>query len=270
MRTISHSEACSFWDCPYKWKLIYKDNIKKSNIYLEFGEMAHKVLETREIPDEALYSNLKDAFDIKSWDKYFKNIFNTLDNLLSDYNILNKELKINYKSITGVIDLVCQHKQSKEFYLFDYKFTENPKTYDDIFLDEQLKIYAYLMNKTFWIDYDKINVGYISIPKKQIDYPQILKNGTLSKSKSQQTTYELYVELIDKLKLNKNDYLDILEYLHDIQYIKTIISKVDEEQVLKTILNLENTIYNMDNSKLMYCNNSAKCKNCDYIKECKY
>ena len=118
--------------------------------------MAHKVLETREIPDEALYSNLKDAFDIKSWDKYFKNIFNTLDNLLSDYNILNRELKINYKSITGVIDLVCQHKQSKEFYLFDYKFTENPKTYDDIFLDEQLKIYAYLMNKTFWIDYDKI------------------------------------------------------------------------------------------------------------------
>ena len=77
-------------------------------------------------------------------------------------------------------------------------------------------------------------------------------------------------ELIDKLKLNKNDYLDILEYLHDIQYIKTIISKVDEEQVLKTILNLENTIYNMDNSKLMYCNNSTKCKNCDYIKECKY
>ena len=123
MRTISHSEACSFWDCPYKWKLIYKDNIKKSNIYLEFGEMAHKVLETREIPDEALYSNLKDAFDIKSWDKYFNNIFNILDNLLKDYDILNRELKINYKSITGVIDLVCQHKQSKEFYLFEYKFT---------------------------------------------------------------------------------------------------------------------------------------------------
>ena len=40
--------------------------------------MAHKVLETREIPDEALYSNLKDAFDIKSWDKYFKNIFHIL------------------------------------------------------------------------------------------------------------------------------------------------------------------------------------------------
>ena len=77
-------------------------------------------------------------------------------------------------------------------------------------------------------------------------------------------------ELKERLLKSSENSGDMIGKSSELSKVKTIISKVDEEQVLKTILNLENTIYNMDNSKLMYCNNSTKCKNCDYIKECKY
>lgn len=268
MKPISHSEANIYLDCAKKWKLIYKLGIKKSSIHTEFGEMAHKVLETRVIPEEHLYPHLKLAFNISSWEKYFSNIFTEIDKILNDYEIVDRELKIIDSGISGVIDIVARHKKLNTYTLFDYKFTSTPKEYSDIYLDEQLKIYAYLLSRTKWIDIEKIKVGYISIPKAELQSPIVLRNGTLSKNKSQYTTKELYLQAIKDLNLKVEDYEDILNSLPT--YIKVISSLVSKEDVDKVIKNLHEIRKASVERPILEHFNSFKCKSCEYLKECKY
>ena len=59
---VSHSEITTYLDCQKKWELQYIKGLKVDNIHLQFGSMGHKVLETRVIPDESLYPELKDKF----------------------------------------------------------------------------------------------------------------------------------------------------------------------------------------------------------------
>lgn len=268
--TISHSEASSYWQCQKKWWLQYVKKIKISTPHLEFGEMAHKALETREIPDEFLYGNLKETFDITSWKGYFTNIYSYLDKLLADYDIIDRELKLKFNNVVGVIDLVLKHKTTGKILLLDYKFKSTPMTYEDLFLDEQLKIYAKLYSAEKWIDISEIDVGYINIPKQEIKEPKILKNGSLSKDKSQCTTYEKYLSCIHKLKLNPADYNDILTDLQAKPYITIIKSSVDENIVNKVFENLNNTLKSINSGFVLENMSQFICSNCDYKKYCKY
>ena len=144
MEKISHSEACTYWSCQKKWKLRYKDGIVISTPHLEFGSIAHKALETREIPDEILYPELKEMFNITSWKEYFEHIFKDLYYKFKDYDIVGKEIKITHDKVVGMIDLALKHKTNGTILLLDYKFKANPMSYEDLQLDEQLKIYAKL------------------------------------------------------------------------------------------------------------------------------
>ena len=228
--------------------------------------MAHKVLENKEIPDETLYQNLKEAFNIKSWNNYFTNVLSELDKTLKDFEILEKELKIKSDDgIVGVIDLVC--KKNNKIFLFDYKFTSTPKDYLDIFLDEQLKLYAYLYSKQKWINIKDIYVGYISIPKMEVDKPAVLKNGKLSKNKSQCTTKDLFVQAINEYGLDFNEYKDFIEDLQS--YIHVVYSNIEESQCHKAVHNILN-IARIRESFVLEQVSSIKCKSCEYLKECKY
>ena len=267
MKIISHSEASTYMDCPKKWDLIYNRGVKKSSPHLEFGVMAHKVLETGEIPDESLYPNLKETFGISSWNNYFTNVLSELDKLLKEYTILDKELKIKGDdNIVGVIDLVC--KKDDKYYLFDYKFTSIEKDYMDIYLDEQLKLYAHLYSKKKWIDINKIYVGYISIPKVELTKPIVLKNGKLSKNKSQCTTRDLFLQAITELGLEQSEYEDFLNDLKS--YIHIVFSNADEKQCAKAVTNILNIAKTRNKDFILEQVASIKCKNCEYLKECKY
>ena len=269
MKTISHSEACTYWDCQKKWFLRYIKDIKFSSIHLDFGAMAHKTLETRIIPDEILYQDLKQAFNIISWKNYFTNIFKQLDELLCDYEILDKELKIVYDKVVGVIDLVLRHKQTKRIMLLDYKFKSTPMTYEDLFLDEQLKIYAKLYSAEKWENIDNIDIGYLNIPKTELSKPKILKNGSLSKDKTQNTTKELYLQTIKELNLNENDYIDILKDLESKEYITLIKTSVDESSIPKIFNNLHKTIDSINAGFVLECMSQHICKTCEYKDVCK-
>lgn len=270
MKVISHSEACSYWACQKKWWLTYIKGIKPTSIHLDFGSMAHKVLETRELPDEILYPDLKEAFNITSWKNYFTNIFEILDEMLSDYEVLDRELKITHANVVGVIDLVLKHKQTGEILLLDYKFKSAPMTYEDLFLDEQLKIYAKLYSAEKWLSVEDISVGYVNIPKTEIKEPKLLKNGSLSKDKSQMTTKKKYLDAIKKHNLNESDYEDILKDLECKPYISIIKSSVDEKVVDKIFENLHNTIKSIESGIVLECMSQNICKNCDYKHICKY
>lgn len=270
MKSISISEAVAYWDCQKKWYMIYKEGEKLTSKILEFGTMAHKALETRVIPPEELYPQLKQAFNIKSWNNYFTNVFNEVDEVLKDYEVLDRELRLEYDGVKGVIDVVCKHKRSGDICLFDYKFTNDAKVYDDIYLDAQLKVYAYLYSQKSWVDISQLSAGYISIPRAELSAPEMLKNGKFSKAKGQPTTYKLYREAIEKSGQDIQDYADILADLKDKQYVRVVKSDVDEAKVSDVIKGLQLTAKDMEKGYVLENFNAYKCKSCEYCTICKY
>ena len=140
MKTVSHSEISTYLECQKKWELQYQHGIKFDNIHFQFGSMGHKALETRVIPDELLYPELKEAFGISSWQNYFTPIFNELDARMKDYDLLYKELAVENETIKGVIDAVWRHKETGRYLITDYKFSTSDKGQEDVLLDEQMYI----------------------------------------------------------------------------------------------------------------------------------
>lgn len=268
-RQISHSEITTYLDCQKKWDLVYNKGLKIDNIHLRFGSMGHEVLETREIPDEMLYPELKEEFGIQSWKNYFTTILNELDEYFKDYEVLHKEYRIENEQIKGVIDAVWRHKTTGRILITDYKFSAKNKGFEDILLDEQMYLYAMVYGVQNKLSIDDIDIGYVNIPKCEMVKPRVLKNGTLSKDKAQNTTYNLYVESINELGLNISDYEDILSELTNKTMINVSISQMNRDMMLRIAQNVDNVIKDMEKGYVLEkC--TFQCKYCDFLQYCKY
>ena len=269
MRQISHSEITTYLDCQKKWDLIYNKGLKVDNIHLQFGSMGHEVLETRKIPDEMLYPELKEEFGIQSWKNYFTTILNELDDYFKDYEVLHKEYRVENENIKGVIDVVWRHKITGKILITDYKFSAKNKGLEDILLDEQMYLYAMVYGTQNNLCIDDIDIGYVNIPKCEMVKPRVLKNGTLSKDKAQNTTYNLYLESINKLGLNISDYEDVLSELTNKTMINVAISQMNRDMMLRIAQNVDNVIKDMEKGYVLEkC--TFQCKYCDFLQYCKY
>ena len=268
-RQVSHSEITTYLDCQKKWDLIYNKGLTIDNVHLQFGSMGHKVLETREIPDEMLYPELKEEFGIQSWKNYFTTIFNELDEYFKDYEVLHKEYRVENEDIKGVIDVVWRHKTTGRILITDYKFSTKNKGLEDILLDEQMYLYAMVYGTNNNLSIDDIDIGYINIPKCEMTKPRVLKNGTLSKDKAQNTTYDLYVESINELGLNISDYEDILSELTNKTMINVAISQMNRDMMIRIAENVDHVIRDMEKGYVLEkC--AFQCKYCDFLQYCKY
>lgn len=268
-RQVSHSEITTYLDCQKKWDLIYNKGLTIDNVHLQFGSMGHKVLETREIPDEMLYPELKEAFGIESWKNYFTTILNELDEYFKDYEVLHREYRVENEYLKGVIDVVWKHKETGRILITDYKFSNKDKGFEDIYLDEQMVIYAVLYALQNDLNVTEIDIGYINIPKMEFKKPRILKNGTLSKDKAQNTTYSLYVESINELGLNISDYEDILSELTNKTMINVAISQMNRDMMMRIAENVDHVIRDMEKGYVLEkC--TFQCKYCDFLQYCKY
>ena len=268
-RQVSHSEITTYLDCQKKWDLIYNKGLTIDNVHLQFGSMGHKVLETREIPDEMLYPELKEAFGIQSWKNYFTTIFNELDEYFKDYEVLHKEYRVENEYIKGVIDVVWRHKTTGRILITDYKFSTKNKGLEDILLDEQMYLYAMVYGTNNNLSIDDIDIGYINIPKCEMTKPRVLKNGTLSKDKAQNTTYNMYVESINELGLNISDYEDILSELTNKTMINVAISQMNRDMMMRIAENVDHVIRDMEKGYVLEkC--AFQCKYCDFLQYCKY
>lgn len=269
MRQVSHSEITTYLDCQKKWDLIYNKGLKIDNIHLQFGSMGHEVLETRIIPDESLYPELKEAFGISSWNNYFTTIFNELDETFKDFEVLHKEYRVETDDIKGVIDVVWKNKTTGKILITDYKFSNKDKGQVDIWLDEQMYIYAAAYASLNNLTLDDINIGYVNIPKAEMKKPRVLKNGTLSKDKAQNTTYALYLEAIEENGLNVVDYEDILSEITDKRLTSVATCNINVEMATRIMTNIDNTIKDMDKGYVLEkC--TFQCKYCDFLEYCKY
>ena len=268
-RQVSHSEISTYLDCQKKWDLVYNQKLKVDNIHLQFGSMGHEVLETRIIPDETLYNDLKEAFNITSWKNYFTRIFEELDDYFKDYEVLHREYRVETDDIKGVVDVVWKNKITGKILITDYKFSNKDKGQTDIYLDEQMYIYAVVYATLNNLTLDDIEIGYINIPKCEFQKPRVLRNGQLSKDKAQNTTYMLYLEAIDENNLNLADYKDVLKELTNKRMCTIAISPINNEMAVRIMTNIDNVIKDMNKGYVLEkC--TFQCKYCDFIQYCKY
>lgn len=269
MRQVSHSEITTYLDCQKKWELQYLKGLKVDNVHFQFGSMGHSVLETRVIPDESLYPELKEAFGITSWSKYFTKIFKELDDYFIDYEILHKEYKVENDTMKGIIDVVWRNRSTGKILITDYKFSNSDKGQEDILLDEQMYIYAVMYAHENGLSLEDINIGYINIPKCEMDKPRVLKNGQLSKDKAQKVTYNDYLQTINEMGLNVTDYEDILAELSGRTLLTIETSTINVEMAERIMTNIDNTIKDMEKGYVLEkC--TFMCKKCDYLQYCKY
>lgn len=260
--SISYSELQTYSECQVKWYMSYKLGYRDDNEHLRFGSMAHEVLETREIPDESLHQDLKEFFKITSWNKYFTNIFEELDSRMSEYELLHKEWRFDTEHLKGVIDAVWKHKENGKILLTDYKFTTSNKDYDDIVNDQQLYIYTMAWCDIMGYDLKDVSIGYISLPKKDLDEPRVLKNGELSKDKNQLVTYDTYVAKIKELGLELENYGDFLKDIKDKKMLDIIIlNDINPDILMRMMGNIDNVVKDMNKGYLLekYPCRSYKC-----------
>lgn len=319
----SNSSLNCFLACPYKYKLSYIDHIQPDTIspHLTFGTMAHEALykagvrrDNAEdgvlapgdyepvIPSEVLFEDLKEFFDIKSWEGYFKPVITQVaeyeQQVLKDLirPLVYREHRMCItpmeflklfgmpvsQPLVGVIDFLAVSDDYENAVILDYKFSDKRKGQDDFDMNSQLYIYALLVNHAYKVPLRNIKVGYIDIPKKSFDRPTVLTNGTLSRSKSQNISAELYKKSV--IAIHGNDpyyncdeggyYYECYQNLANNKAAYMSLRYLDLDAYIGVTEDVERTAFLVDKMielKLPFCRkyDSYSCKGCDMLSKCK-
>lgn len=324
--SYSNSSLNCFMDCMKKWEhryVLHTEPCKPPSPHLTFGSMAHEVLEKNGllrdevndgvvdkeklydiIPSEALYPELKQEFNISSWNEYFipvcREVARIETSLIADFEkefgekpTIEREYKLSVtpeqmrdvgvyvrEPFVGVVDLLLYNAQAA--YIVDYKFSASRKTQDDFDMNSQFPMYAMLINLTMDIPVHNIKYGYIDIPKVQFDKPTMLSNGTLSRNKGQNCSAEFYKKCVQAIHGDDEKYnCEPGGYYHDI-YQELLLKRpaylsmqwADESAVAHIFDDLCNTARMIEYVKMIGspipCKyDSYSCKNCEYLKACK-
>lgn len=257
------------------------------------------------IPSEVLHTELKQEFNIHNWQQYFTGVIKQTakyeDKLMQELLDtqsggvqIEREIKLQLtphqlsqmgiygikQPVVGVVDLLMFTKTHAV--IIDYKFSSNKKTQDDFDMNSQLPLYALLVHYNFDIPLHNIRYGYIDIPKQSFGMPTLLSNGTLSRSKSQNVSQELYEQAVIaihgddeyynckpgghyhecwcNLVFNKPAYLSI-QYLDFDVY----------QGVISDLMDAAKMIDYMTEHKMPFLKkyDAYTCKNCEYINSCK-
>lgn len=259
----SQSSVMCYLECQKQYELQYIDRCTPEERFmphLEFGSMAHKVLEEAGklrdnleagipdydvcIPSELSYPMLKDYFNISSWSRFFirvckrvadyeRALIENLNKKTSSGLEIFREKKFTIPSgyeqpHTGVIDLLLLSNDRRYAIIIDYKFSSKVKTQEDFDHNVQLYLYAYFVNKEYGVPLKNIQIGYIDIIKQGSSEPIVLSSGKLSKNKSQNVLYDDYIDKIIELNLDVDEYKDFLDELklRDVAYIS--LEPIDE------------------------------------------
>jgi hypothetical protein len=143
-------------------------------------------------------------------------------------------------------------------------------------------LYAFFVHKKYGIPLNNIQVGYIDIPKQCFDTPTLLSNGTLSRSKSQNTSQELYEKSVIAVHGDDEVYnckpggyyydcwcnlaLNSVAYL-TLQYLDQDIYN----NILNDLFDAARMVDHIIENKLPFCKkyDAYSCKSCSYLDICK-
>lgn len=183
--------------------------------------------------------------------------------------MLHTEFRVETELTVGTIDAVWRNKTTGRILITDYKFCNTDKTQEDVLLDEQMYMYAVAYGSLTNTNLTNIDIGYINIPKKEMDNPRILKSGELSKDKAQNVTYDTYLNKIHELGLDVSKYEDILSELSGRKLVSIQPQPINIEMAIRIMNNIDNVIKDMQKGYVLEkC--SFMCKHCDFVQYCKY
>lgn len=259
------------------------------------------------IPSDLAYPDEQRYFKINSWQKYFMPIIREVSRIETDliksfndpnvfiereikmqlsneqleqFKLLNFNLPKLTEPFVGIIDLLLTTKDSA--IIVDYKFSTKRKDQDDFDNNSQLYLYAMFVHLLYGIPLRNIQIGYIDIPKQMFEAPILLKNGTLSRSKSMNVSQEMYKAAVtaihgDDEYYNYNEggyYYDIVNELALNKCAYLTCQYLDEEICNNITAELMNTAQTIELKKLhsypfLRKFDSYSCKNCDYKRYCK-
>lgn len=318
----SNSSLNCFTECMAKYEhryVLHTPPCKGPSLHLTFGTMAHDVLYKagrlrdencdgvadgyeQVIPSEILYPELKDFFGIANWHRYFVPVIKQVAEYekdicskIEEQFMIERELKVSmsveqlhefgyYKieqPLVGVIDLLILTETGA--IILDYKFSTKVKTQDNFDIDSQLQLYAWLVHVLYDKPLHNIQIGYIDIPKSAFDEPILLSNGTLSRSKAQNISQDMYKKAVEavhgtndpkyncepggwyydaycEFALKKSAYLSM-------QYVDVDIMTNVTEDCLRTAQMID--IMRASAMPMLRQYSTYSCSDCEYFKACK-
>lgn len=235
----SYSKVNCFWDCPYKYKLIYKDKLKakfneKPENALVLGTALHESIETKNI-DEALskyFKNYKEIVEQNKIEAY--KVRKVAEKAIKDLPRGIYEYRLQTEDFIGFIDLLVE-VEPNIYDLYDFKYSNNINGYLE---SPQIHLYKYYYEK---ITGNKIrNIAYVFLPKVSIkDYSSL------------EDAYKKIDDAVEKTNI-KVEYLDF-----DSKKVNYFFAR---RQSLMKAENQEN--YNFEKR------NTWKCNWCDFKQYC--
>jgi hypothetical protein len=133
-----------------------------------------------------------------------------------NWEIIGVEEELRYevspgKWIVGTVDLLIRDKTTQKLWVVDHKTCASFIDPQALEFDDQMVLYLWMV----WKVYNEVPGGaiYSMLRKKIPADPHVLKNGGLSKARDIDTTYEIYLDKLERLGLDPDDYTDVLASL---------------------------------------------------------
>ncbi|MDR3048630.1 MAG: PD-(D/E)XK nuclease family protein [Elusimicrobiota bacterium] len=182
---ISYSRVNAYIFCPFRYKLIYIDNLHTPvNSDISFGHTIHKTLEQFHSQKGKTWNFLMECYD-DSWksggfltpisafeyylrgQKMLSNYFNSFKQ--SDAEILytekNFDANIGKYKFVGIIDRIDKYPDGT-YEIMDYKTHSKVWNQEKVDKDLQLTFYAYACKTIFGFNPDRICIYFLSQNKK--------------------------------------------------------------------------------------------------------
>lgn len=233
----SHSKVESHINCPYKYKLRYKDKLKaipayEANDALICGNTIHLGCEKDlKAAIEFYYSNYPIISDLHINEVIkFEYLIPKIHEVLEQVNVYKKEFRINTSRFVGIVDLITKNEDGTVD-VFDYKYSNN---YEHYLESPQLHLYKYFLEQ---LGFKVRKLGFIFIPKISI------------RQKNDENLYMFRRRLNEELRNSK-------------------IKIAEVEYNAEKVVDFMNNIINITEDETYRKNPTQMCDWCEYKKLC--
>jgi hypothetical protein len=180
-------------------------------------------------------------------------------------------LKYKHKPVLyqGRIDSLWLLKRIQRYAVVDHKTAGQFGGVDFLALDEQCSSYDWALTSVLNIDIAYII--YNQLKKAIAHKPKVLKNGTLSIAKNQNTTLELFMQAVEELNQSPEMYVDFIDFLKSDpkDFVRRIeVKRNDYQRKQQGIRIFKEAVAMLDNPEIYPSPGMMNCNGCWFYNPC--